>query len=351
MSKTIYRLIDANFNRTQEGLRVIEDFLRFSGKDFSRIRDLRKKVATLKSSIPLIKELGINARESFLDEGRANQHTPYVGEKDLLSANFQRVKEGFRCLEEAARVIENIKVADVIQQLRFELYDIEKKFLSWNLPHLRRTALYVIFDVDMVVALNKDVETTLFELLRSGVDILQLRFSDNIPISSVLSLVERIKTYSNEFPFVINNRVDVADIVFSGVHVGQDDIPVDVIKKRFMVKFVGLSCHSKEQILSVQESNVDYFSIGPIFKTSTKPQYSPVGIKLVEEVCADVCRPFVLIGGINLERLPMLLKYKPWAICVCSDILKGLNIQEKVRKYMEVLERYEYDSDGVSKGK
>jgi thiamine-phosphate pyrophosphorylase len=85
--------------------------------------------------------------------------------------------------------------------------------------------------------------------------------------------------------FILNDRVDVAlaaDV--DGVHVGQEDLPVRVVREMMgHKKLIGCSTHSTAQALAAVGDGADYISCGPLFATPTKPDYLPVGLDLVKE--------------------------------------------------------------------
>ena len=124
----ILRLIDANLNRTKEGLRVCEDIFRFIKND----EHLSKRFKVLRHSF---KDIGkafditnlIAVRDIMEDVGKGSTRSELKRENinDVLLANMQRVKESIRVLEEFAKVIKP-KVAGAIKGLRYKVYAIEK---------------------------------------------------------------------------------------------------------------------------------------------------------------------------------------------------------------------------------
>jgi len=127
-NKKIYRVIDANLNRAREGLRVIEDTARFVASDeksFIEIRAARHKLDAVTRSIypELLKE-----RDSRADKGRTIKEGKRTGIKALLSANFRRVEEALRVLEEYGKIV-SPKAAPVFKKIRFQTYILERKLI------------------------------------------------------------------------------------------------------------------------------------------------------------------------------------------------------------------------------
>ena len=127
----LLRLIDANANRTLEGLRVCEDIVRLyleSPRAFRRLRALRHSVANAVSRLPVTPVALLSARHSGSDIGRRAPGTRIASVERLLLINFQRAKESLRVLEECSRVFGAQQTA-VFQHLRFRAYDVERDAL------------------------------------------------------------------------------------------------------------------------------------------------------------------------------------------------------------------------------
>ena len=145
IKKEIYRIIDANFNRSREGLRVCEDISRFIMNDSALTKELkgiRHRISGILQSSPKIKKTLIRSRNAADDVGRAP--SPRIelsrrGLDDIFTANIERVKESIRVLEEFFKFIDS-KDAVKLSRLRFKTYSIEKKALAKldSFNHTRR---------------------------------------------------------------------------------------------------------------------------------------------------------------------------------------------------------------------
>lgn len=130
--KELFRVVDANYNRAKEGLRVCEDVARFVSNDrtltarFKRVRHGLTEAAAAFG----FREI-VAAREILQDVGRATSRSESrrssVG--DVFYANSQRVKESLRVLEEFAKLV-NIETAEKLKRLRYAVYAIEKEALG-----------------------------------------------------------------------------------------------------------------------------------------------------------------------------------------------------------------------------
>ena len=122
------RLFDANLNRAREGLRVIEDTARFvevNPKIFTEARAARHKLDKITRDIypELLRE-----RDSHSDKGRTVKEAKRPGLKALMSANFRRVEEALRVLEEYGKLVAP-KAAPVFKAIRYKIYILEKQYV------------------------------------------------------------------------------------------------------------------------------------------------------------------------------------------------------------------------------
>jgi thiamine-phosphate pyrophosphorylase len=143
--KKIQRVVDANYNRAKEGLRVCEDTARFifDNKSMtSRFKHLRHGLGDAISAFGL-KGI-VSAREIVGDVGRMTIHSESrrKGLADIFYANVQRVKESLRVLEEFAKLFD-LQAAERLKRLRYNVYDLEKEVLGKMsvISHPRRRGL------------------------------------------------------------------------------------------------------------------------------------------------------------------------------------------------------------------
>lgn len=131
MDKKFIRILDTNLNRCKEGLRVIEDTARFVFCDeviYKNIRKIRHQTTTY-----LVKEYEqmLSARDSIKDSGRKAKEQSRINLESIVIANFKRVEEALRVLEEYSKII-NFDTALKYKALRYKVYTIEKKmFLKY----------------------------------------------------------------------------------------------------------------------------------------------------------------------------------------------------------------------------
>ena len=124
-----------------------------------------------------------------------------------------------------------------------------------------------------------------------------------------------------------------------GVHVGQDDLPVEQARKLVGPgKLVGLSTHNAEQVMAATSAAPDYIGFGPIFSTSTKADHDPlVGINGLRQARELTTLPIFAIGGITLKTVPDLLAAGADGVAVVSAILAAPDLQDALRGFLTSL--------------
>jgi len=139
----------------------------------------------------------------------------------------------------------------------------------------------------------------------------------------------------------VNDRPDIAYLSgASGVHVGQNDLPV--AESRAVMgkgKFLGVSTHNLEQFSAAAASDADYIAVGPIFATDSKANPDPVvGTAMIQKARKMTQKPIVAIGGISLERAREVLEAGADSVAIISDVLRANDPACRARQYLELLE-------------
>jgi len=152
---------------------------------------------------------------------------------------------------------------------------------------------------------GRDLRAFLDAALRGGVDIAQLREKDAaVGDEAILAAARVFRDVCDAHGalFVLNDRPDLAAAAGAdGVHVGQDDMPV--AEARALVGedlLLGRSTHTPDQVEDAAVADVDYFAVGPVHATPTKPGRPAVGLELVRHAAgAPRPVPWFAIGGID----------------------------------------------------
>lgn len=206
---------------------------------------------------------------------------------------------------------------------------------------IEKGSLYVI--TDFGAQRGKSHLDVLTEAIRGGASVVQLRDKEanDAALVQIGRTLRKVCDLHNSL-FIVNERIDVAkEVGADGVHFGQDDLPLpDARRKIGRNKLLGVSTHSFAQAKRAVEEGADYIGVGPIFKTPTKPDYPPVGLKLIHEVEENLHIPFVAIGGITLSNTQEVLAAGAYSIAVVRAVVAQENICEAARQFKVLLESW-----------
>lgn len=124
------RIIDVNINRLTEGLRVVEEIVRFEMEDKRLLAKIRQIHIRLTKRIKHLRVSVIPYRKSETDLGRTDKFDQLKRRNliEVISANLKRSEEAARVLEEITKINDE-KLAKFFKRLRFNLYDLEKELI------------------------------------------------------------------------------------------------------------------------------------------------------------------------------------------------------------------------------
>ena len=343
-----FRILDASLNRAGEGLRVVEDYVRFVLDDAhltELLKQVRHDLAAVGSALPLSARHA--ARDTAQDVGTALSTTSERSRKDAWSvciASFERVKQSLRSLEEYSKTVEP-ELGSRFESIRYRLYAVEAAVGRTvdALDRLGAARLYVLIGgCESESAFGLLVES----IIEGGADVIQLRdkkLNDRDLITRSRSLVEKVKTFprrddnspdqawsglalehaSAARPLaIINDRPDIAAIVDAdGVHLGQDDMSVkdarSIIGPRALI---GVSTHSIEQARAAVLDGANYIGVGPTFPSQTKAFSEFPGVTLLKQVAQEIRLPSFAIGGINAQNVSQVIAAGFTRIAVSSAV-------------------------------
>jgi len=209
--------------------------------------------------------------------------------------------------------------------------------MLWKEKLLRNSNLYLILDRD--VADYDGLFTIAQKSLRAGVDIVQLRDKKGLA-RDILQFSHRIlKLLKRQIPFIINDRVDlVLACGADGVHLGQEDIPLQTAQKMLPRKsIIGISCQNLQDAQRAQNQGADYIGFGSVFKTLTKPNRRPMDLTLLAKVVGKIKIPVFAIGGIGLENIALVRELGINQIAVCREICCADNVEQTTKVLKETL--------------
>jgi thiamine-phosphate pyrophosphorylase len=159
--------------------------------------------------------------------------------------------------------------------------------------------------------------------LAGGVDIIQLRDKGSpgeqrfgaLEAREELKALEVLQDAARRHGalLAVNDRADIALAAGADVlHLGQDDLPIDVARAIVGGIVIGRSTHDVDQVNAAAADGIDtpdYFCVGPCWPTPTKPGRAAPGLDLVRAAAAvGTDKPWFAIGGIDADRVPEVLE-------------------------------------------
>lgn len=334
------RIIDANFNRGSEALRVLEEISRFVLDD----RNFSEELKTMRHKMNNLQEKDYNA----LVEARDTDNDTGVGIKNpdkrsgietIFKANIKRLQQVLRVLEEYSP--DN---HEIFEKLRYKSYTLEKNMWDklkekYNKLMLEDKKLYLVTNSDKFNNEDSFLDAVA-SALKGGVDILQLR-EKTMPANKIIQLGRKVKLLCAEYgaTFIVNDRVDIAYILGAdGVHLGQEDMDIESARKILgQNAIIGVSTHAIEQAQKAVADGADYIGAGPVFTTPTKPGRQSVGLEYVKWVSENIKIPAFAIGGIDLENVGEVVKSGAGRIAVVRAIINSDNPQKAAEEFLKIL--------------
>ncbi len=339
MDRAVYRIIDANFNRAREALRVMEEYCRFAvnnGTLSGRAKQLRHELCAAIGQLEQGKLLA--GRDTLGDVGVGQQvenQLQRATAAEAFTAGARRLTEALRALAEMAQA-ESKPVAAAIERLRYQAYTLEKDVVLFAQPveKFNRVRLYVI--------VTSDLPTKILSLASrcaaGGADCIQLRAKD-MPDERLFAVAVEFVDICRDFGAlsIINDRVDIACAAGAdGVHLGQGDLPVEQARRlQLSPLIIGKSTHDQNELERAVDSLPSYVSLGPAFPTTTKPKIEIAGLDYIQhglERLAETGVSHVAIGGITHENVEQVLRAGAQRVAVGADVTEAPNPGDACRR-------------------
>lgn len=305
MQNQIYRHIDVCLNRIQEGIRVVDEIVRFYLEDEELLKLLKELRHQVKNFFEIDDYYLLTARDSENDLGFnfiANGEGARSSIKNIAKASLKRIIESLRILEEYAKLPE-LKCNINIEKVRQQMYAVEKNIvLRLSKFDISQSRIYPITP-------EKDYLSYCEQIVNRS-EFIQLRVK-NRSKSAILEIVREIKKATdNRLLIIINDHIDICLAEnLAGVHLGQDDLPmVEARKILGDGKIIGISTHNVEQAILAEKDGADYIGIGPVFETTTKETgYLALGLAELEKIATSVKIPSFAIGGISGDNFSRVM--------------------------------------------
>lgn len=297
------RMLDANYNRAREALRVMEDAARFAFNDESLCEALKALRHDLREALASLPPGWMEAnRDTHGDVGTTISTDAEMSRADLrdvVIAAGKRLTEALRVMEETGKTMDG-GLAGKIESLRYRAYDIDQRLIlrmgggraqQWRACLLLTKSLC-----------RRPWREVLVEAMAGGVDCVQVR--EKAMDGGELAAHAReviAAARPGGTTVIVNDRADVALAAGAdGVHLGQTDLSVrDVRRIAGRNLIVGVSTHDLNEATKAVEEGADYCGVGAMFPSSTK-QRETSGIAYLRQFTQRFPKtPHLAIGGIT----------------------------------------------------
>jgi thiamine-phosphate pyrophosphorylase len=334
--QAVYRILDANLDRAREGLRIVEEWCRFGLNNAhltNECKHLRQELASWHHGVIRA------ARDTPGDPGTELTHAQEAHRTsvtDVLQANFCRVQEALRVLEEYGKLYQP-EMGSACKQMRYRVYTLESLLLGHDrLQRLKRSPLY------LVTAPHDNLFGVIEAALQGGLTLVQYRDKESDDITRV-RIGKELKELCHRYNalFIMNDRVDLALATDAdGVHLGQQDVPVAIARQVLgSNRIVGRSTTNPDEMHRAIQEGVDYIGVGPVFETPTKPGKAAAGFDYVRYAADHAPIPWFAIGGIDPNNLQSVLNAQAQRVAVVRALMYSDNPTLMAQYFLSQLQR------------
>ncbi|MFC9542278.1 thiamine phosphate synthase [Lysinibacillus sp. NPDC056959] len=205
---------------------------------------------------------------------------------------------------------------------------------------MKRDDLQLYFIMGTGNVFNQEPLTVLEKALQSGITMFQYREKGPNPLTGQAyeNFARKCQNLCQQYhvPFIINDDVELAiKLRADGVHIGQEDFPVSMVREKIGNMILGVSVHSQAELKTALQYGADYVGIGPIFSTTSKSDAKPpIGTEFLQQVRRQYPKlPIVAIGGINCSNAHTVFKAGADGIAVISSICESEDIPNTVSTF------------------
>jgi thiamine-phosphate pyrophosphorylase len=174
-----------------------------------------------------------------------------------------------------------------------------------------------------------------------GASVVQLREKE-MPMDELLPIAKKIRVICRDITFIVNDRADLAKIIDAdGVHLGQDDLPIDYAREILgKSSIIGISCGSVEEAMAAEEAGADYIGFGHMYPTSSKLKMTPQrSLEELQLVWASVKIPVIAIGGISVGNVTPIIKCNVGGVAILSAFSGAEDPNLIMQSFQKVLMR------------
>lgn len=194
--------------------------------------------------------------------------------------------------------------------------------------------LYAICDTKLLASRGSDPIAYARAVLEVRPAALQLRAKD-VPAREMLGLLRTLGSMCRQagVPLVANDRADLAALAgCEVVHIGQDDLPSELVRRIAPQLDVGISTHNPEQLARALATKPRYVVYGPVFEMPGKVCPDPIvgldGLRHAVRLARGAGVPLVAIGGITLANAPDVAQIADAAAVIADLYPEGATLRD-----------------------
>ncbi len=343
----ILRMIDANLNRSREGIRMIEDCARFMLDDAQitqSCKAIRHQLRSAIESLNLAPDALISSRDTPGDVGTdittETETDRSAGMRDLVSAAAKRAAEALRVIEESTKALGHS--GSSFEAIRYQLYTIEKQTTLALAPPCPQWALCVLITKSLCT--HHDPIEIIKRVASGGAGCIQIREKD-MPDAQLLDHAGQLTDCAHTLGLhvMINDRAHIAKLVNAdGVHLGQSDLPINAARELLGHRtWIGRTCPTIEQATQACQQGADTCGIGPVFASTTKSKPTLAGLNLIKAYLSNPKAkhtPMLAISGITPANIHQLAQIECPGVAVSSSVCSSEDPEAVCRTIVEAIE-------------
>lgn len=347
-AQSAYRIIDANFNRAREALRVLDDVARFvlgMQQLVSQFKHLRHELHQTLTQSGVDELVRMAARDVSGDVGTevsTAAEASRSGMRSIAAAAGGRLTEAMRSIEEQLKLLGKSEGAVAVERLRYRAYVCEQQVLL-ALGSGKATQWKLCVIVSEEVCIHMPWYQVIEQAISGGADCIQLRekrLGEREFLRRARDLVEICRP--RHVASIVNDRADLALLAgVDGLHVGQTDLPAAELRKLIGGNMLlGVSTSTIEEARRAARDGADYTGVGPMFASSTKKKETLSGPEYLREYLADEIAsrlPHLAISGIDQQNVRVLAEAGCKGIAVSSAVCKSSDPASAARSLIDAL--------------
>lgn len=196
---------------------------------------------------------------------------------------------------------------------------------------------------DRTKTLGRPLSQVIEEAGRSGVTAVQFREKD-LTLREQLEFASEIRAVAKrqKMQFFVNDRIDLClALDAEGIHLPSSGLPATVAREILGgSKWIGVSCHSLEEVQRAEGEGADFAVLGPVYDTPSKRSYGlPLGIDLFKKVRRSASIPLFAIGGVDRSKLKEVLDAGADGVAVVSAILSAPDVFRECQRLIDEIKR------------